>query len=144
MALTQGKTAVVQAFVQTCSRTSAIAARALNNLSSSKVYKTLVFEKTIKINHVWILFAVNALSCLCLQSSPMFFFFGKLACACEKTKKIGLFFHWLQIVLTIEKKRLYNLVFKIKVRSLINLMIILLGTNVSYWRNSHVFLDRSS
>jgi len=39
-------------FVQTCSRTSAIAARALNNLSSSKVYKTLVFEKTIKINHV--------------------------------------------------------------------------------------------
>ena len=42
------------------------------------------------------------------------------------------------------KKRLYNLVFKIKVRSLINLMIILLGTNVSYWRNSHVFLDRSS
>jgi hypothetical protein len=52
MALTQGKTAVVQAFVQTCSRTSAIAARALNNLSSSKVYKTLIFEKTIKINHV--------------------------------------------------------------------------------------------
>jgi len=73
-------------------------------------------------------------------------FFGKLACACEKTKKIGLFFHWLQIVLimTIENKSLYNLVFKIKVRSLINLMIILLGTNVSYWRNSHVFLDRSS
>ena len=77
-------------------------------------------------------------------SRPQCFFFGKLACACEKTKKIGLFFHWLQIVLTIEKKRLYNLVFKIKVRSLINLMIILLGTNVSYWRNSHVFLDRSS
>ena len=42
------------------------------------------------------------------------------------------------------KKRLYNQVFKIKVRSLISLMIILLGTNVSYWRNSHVFLDRSS
>ena len=77
-------------------------------------------------------------------SRPQCFFFGKLACACEKTKKIGLFFHWLQIVLTIEKKRLYNLVFKIKVRSLINLMIILLGTNVSYWQNSHVFLDRSS
>ena len=77
-------------------------------------------------------------------SRPQCFFFGKLACACEKTKKIGLFFHWLQIVLTIEKKRLYNLVFKIKVRSLIHLMIILLGTNVSYWQNSHVFLDRSS
>jgi len=52
MALTQGKTAVVQAFVQTCSRTSAIAARALKYLSSSKVYKTIIFEKTIKINHV--------------------------------------------------------------------------------------------
>jgi len=52
MALTQGKTAVVQAFVQTCSRTSAIAARALNNLSSSKVYKTLIFEKAIKTNQV--------------------------------------------------------------------------------------------
>jgi len=79
-------------------------------------------------------------------SHPQCFFFGKLACAwiCEKTKKISLFFHWLQIVLTIEKKRLYNLVFKIKVRSLINIMIILLGTNVSYWRNSHIFLDRSS
>ena len=123
MALTQGKTAVVQALVQTCSHTSAIAARALNNLSSSKVYKTLIFEKTIKINHVWILFAANTLSCLCLQSSPMFLF-GKLAYACKKIKKNGLFFHWLQIVLTIEKKRLYILVFKIKVRSLINLMII--------------------
>ena len=42
------------------------------------------------------------------------------------------------------KKKGCNLVFKIKIRSLINLMIILLGTNVSYWRNSHVFLDRSS
>ena len=143
MALTQGKTAVVQAFVQTCSRTSAIAARALKYLSSSKVYKTIIFEKTIKINHVWFHFAANALSCLCLQSSPMFFFW-KIGMRMRNTKKIGLFFHWLQIVLTIEKKRLYNLVFKIKVRSLINLMIILLGTNVSYWRNSHVFLDRSS
>jgi len=38
-------------------------------------------------------------------SRPQCFFFGKLACACEKTKKIGLFFHWLQIVLTIEKKK---------------------------------------
>ena len=77
-------------------------------------------------------------------SRPQCFFFWEIGMLMQKTKKIGLFFHWLQIVLTIEKKRLYNLVFKIKVRSLINLMIILLGTNVSYWRNSHVFLDRSS
>ena len=86
MALTQGKTEVVQAFVQTCSRTSAIAARALNNLSSSKVYKTLIFEKTIKImiNNVWILFAANALSCLCLQSSQCFFW---KACTCKKQRK---------------------------------------------------------
>ena len=143
MALTQGKTAVVQAFVQTCSRTSAIAARALNNLSSSKVYKTLVFEKTIKINHVWILFVANALSCLWLQSSPMCFFW-KIGMRMRKQRKSVCFFIGFKLFWPLEKKRLYNLVFKIKVRSLINLMIILLGTNVSYWRNSHVFLDRSS
>ena len=143
MALTQEKTAVVQAFVQTCSRTSAIAARALNNLSSSKVYKTLIFEKTIKINHVWILFVVNALSCLCLQLSPMFFLENWHAHA-KKQRKSVCFFIGFKLFWPLKKKRLYNLVFKIKVRSLINLMIILLGTNVSYWWNSHVFLDRSS
>jgi len=65
-------------------------------------------------------------------SHPQCFFLENWHAHGKKQRKIGLFFHWLQIVLTIEKKSLYNLVFKIKVRSLINLMIILLGTNVSY------------
>ena len=47
----------------------------------------------------WMLYPVFACS------RPQCFVFGKSACACEKTKKIGLFFHWLQIVLTIEKKK---------------------------------------
>ena len=130
MALTQGKTSVVQAFVQTCRPFKSNCSKILKNLSSSKVLWLLFLKRLLKSTMSefylrWMLYPVFACS------RPQCFFFGKLACACEKHRR---------------KKRLYNLVFKIKIRSLINLMMILLGTNVSYWRNSHVlvFLDRSS
>ena len=76
-------------------------------------------------------------------SRPQCFFWNGMHM--RKTKKIGVcFFIGFKLFWPLKKKRLYNLLFLIKIRSLINLMIILLGTNVSYWRNSHVFLDRSS
>ena len=47
-------------------------------------------------------------------------FFKKIGMCMQKQRKLVSVFHWLQIVLTIVKKSLYNLIFKIliKVRSL--------------------------
>jgi len=70
-------------------------------------------------------------------------FFWKIGMRMRKTKKIGVCFFiaiGFKLFWPLKKKMLYNLLFKIKIRSLINLMIILLGTNVSDWQNSHVFL----
>jgi len=77
-------------------------------------------------------------------SRPQCFFLENWHAHAKKQRKSVCFFIGFKLFWPLKKKRLYNQVFKIKVTSLINLMIILLGTNVSYWRNSHVFLDRSS